>query len=1007
MHVELTNALRIAMCATLTLSPFAHVRAHELSSQTATADSFLDQHADGDWRVTIEPIGRHPSFVFGSRYSLPVAPRSDAAFVAAARQVVDENEALFGFNSGALVDRAVKHLTLSRVGSSDKVAVQFDQVVDGIQVFRGTVTILFDQASGDVIALDTTGVPFADDVSLVPGSSVDEAIASAERAYAGFLGLEASRVDQVDVAIVGPSAYFSKESSLTGRGPALAYMITLSTPGALNEDGHAAVARAFISAEGDLELFRIESMVHGIDGKVTAQVNVDQDVPTTTNQETVPLANMYVTENDAFGNIIGFTDSSGMYSTPGAGPTNLFFTLSGAYCRIDNDGPSNVESSFSIPGATGSGNDVLFNPAATEFTTAEVGAYYWTGVFHEWIRAVDPNDFTMEFPILTYVSRSDLTCSSSYNSSEPSLRFGRANVNCANTAYGDVVLHENGHHAAETYNGAVSGAFGEGLGDAYAYYINDDPCLEDYNNGGTCLRNATQTVVKKCPGDGAENCHGGDDHTEGQALASALWSVRDRLNITHGDAAGDAIADALMSAWMNGFFDGGMLNVIADHWLALDDDNGDLNDGTPNFGDVNGGFLAYGWPGFPTLAIELTLSPPDGFQVGDMSPVLIRTTVESLGVPVLGVRLFHATGAGAFSAQLMTPTANPNEYEAQIAGVASPNQLRWYVEATNAFESRQEPPGAPASSHGYVCGKTQTVRFYAFDGVTDNGWTHVNLGGQNGDQWERGTPSGSNEATDPNQAFSPANVWGTDLSLTGFDGKYEPNGSGELRSPLLPFNTLTNVRMSYRRWLTVEEGGSDQAEIFVNGTNVWTNPVGVDTLDSSWVEHDIDISPQAAGLSTTVAWRMTSDGGLEFGGWNLDDVRFYSLAASAPGFIQAYGAGCVGTAGLTPSLAGTGTPISQGNITVDIANGAANGNGVILIGLSQESAPLGFGCTLLLGTILPSALAITLDGAGALSIPVALPPNAPALDLYLQYFGNDPGSANGIYSSSNGLQLHF
>ena len=949
---------------------------------------------------------RADALVNGGRYSLPVAPENDAAFVAAARQVVDENAEFFGFDSAALLDRDVKHLTLSRIGSSDKVAVQFDQEVDGIPVFRGTATVLFDRLSGDVLALDTTGVPFADRVSLAPGASASDAVVEAERVYARFLGLAATSVDEIDVAIVGPSAYFGKESALTARGPSLAYLISLSTPLGLNVDGHPAKARVFLSAD-DLTLFRVESLVHGIDGKVTAQVNVDQDVPTPTNQETVPLANMYVTENDAAGNIVGFTDSNGDYTTFGAGPTNLFFTLSGSYCRIDNDGPSGVESSFTIANATGSGNDVMFNPAATEFTTAEVGAYYWTGVFHEWIRDVDPNDFTMEFPILTYVSRADHTCSSSYDSGEPALRFGRSNVNCANTAYGDVVLHENGHLAAETYNGAVSGAFGEGLGDAYAYYINDDPCLEDYNNGGTCLRTATQTTVMKCPGDGNESCHGGDDHVEGQALASALWAVRARLNATKGDAAGDAIADALLSAWMNAYFDGGMLNVIADHWLVLDDDNGSLNDGTPNFGDINGGFVDYGWPGFPTLAIETTLAPPDGFQVGHLSPVLVRATVESLATPVLGVRLFSAVGGGAFSATLMTPTGNPNEFEGTIAGVASPNQVRWYVQAINAFETRNLPAAAPAASFGYVCGLTQTVRFYDFDGPTDEGWTHVNLGGQFGDQFERGNPSGSNETTDPNASFSPVQNWGTDLSLNGFDGKYEPNGSGELRTPVLPFNSLSNVRLAYRRWLAIEDGAFDQAQIFVNGVNVWTNPTGADLIDTAWIEHDLDISAQAAGQPTTVAWRLTSDGGLEYGGWNIDDVRFYTLSATAPGFMQVYGSGCAGTGGLSPTLAGTGTPISQGNITIDVSNGAPNGTGVILVGLTQQSASLGFGCTLNVGAILPSVQTVTLDGFGALSIPVALPPNAPALDLFLQYFGNDTGGPNGTYSASNGLQMHF
>ena len=103
-------------------------------------------------------------------------------------------------------------------------------------------------------------------------------------------------------------------------------------------------------------------------------------------------------------------------------------------------------------------------------------------------------------------------------------------------------------------------------------------------------------------------------------------------------------------------------------------------------------------------------------------------------------------------------------------------------------------------------------------------------------------------------------------------------------SPTINCAGFTGVMLVYRRWLTVEDGLYDHANILVsnNGgtswTTVWTNPatVGGTTpfIDTSWVEHNINISALADNQpGVRVRFEMISDGGVNFGGWNIDALK--------------------------------------------------------------------------------------------------------------------------------------
>ena len=234
------------------------------------------------------------------------------------------------------------------------------------------------------------------------------------------------------------------------------------------------------------------------------------------------------------------------------------------------------------------------NANPTEFDTAEMNAQRQIILFREYIRSISPGDATFDFPVLARVNH-DLTCGAYFDGS--SINFFRAQGLCANTAYSTVIAHEEGHWAVNRYQGGASGAFHEGAADAWAMYIHDTPLVGEDLCGSGCYVRDGNNGRQKCGPGCDETCHGGAPQTEGEVLMGVLWKVRKRLNIALGDAAGDIVADSLFLGWFQAFDDSQICDEIYTHILILDDDDGNLGNGTPHCHIIEAAFEGdHGWP---------------------------------------------------------------------------------------------------------------------------------------------------------------------------------------------------------------------------------------------------------------------------------------------------------------------------------------------------------------------------------------------------------------------------
>ena len=520
----------------------------------------------------------YPYMVYGRPIRLFGAPTNDTEYEAAARQFVDSYSALFGYDSSVLTTESVHHLKLSQIGTTDKTCVNFSQWVGGLPVKHGTLNFLFN-FDGAITAIENRGIAGVAGVDVVP--TIDEAAATQEAIL--IFHQQGTQVVGVEIAIV-PNA--------TNSGPALAWIVELKAGEEV--DGLPVQERFTIDAHSGLLLRRENSICTFTDitGTSLSWVNAGEDPYSGVSSLTLQPS-WWMRALSPVGN--ADTDSTGAFDISYSGSTAQLVTFkfdsSSKYTWVSTQsGTDYYKSKNFVPGTPGT---IRQNIVGNEIPTAQMNAAYHGVIFREWIRSLDANDNI--FDIRQHLNVNiKATCNAYYNGS--STNFYKAGGGCVNTAYSTVVYHETGHWANDKY-GSGNGAdgFGEGSADTWAMYIMDSPVVgKDFFGPGTEVRDGWNTVLY-C-GTCAAGCYG-EVHTDGEVLMGALWKVRDHLDQTNGDASGDAIADTLFHSWYVVYDASTICKSNITQWLTLDDDDGNINSGTPHYTQIDLGFRDQGFPG--------------------------------------------------------------------------------------------------------------------------------------------------------------------------------------------------------------------------------------------------------------------------------------------------------------------------------------------------------------------------------------------------------------------------
>jgi hypothetical protein len=610
-----------------------------------------------------------------------------------------------------------------------------------------------------------------------------------------------------------------------------------------------------------------------------------------------PLTDLYIQTSAGE----GATDHLGQFTADGT-ETDVLAFLSGKYVQVANANGSNL-----MLDLTGLGSEpYAWDLEGDEEGFAQIHGYQFVSRVRDHAHAIAPDlPWTMGVQQVN-VNHTDLdddgvtdACNAWFDGvSLNTLMAGDLGYGyeCNNTAMiGDILYHEYGHafHYQSTLLGAMAfdEAVSEGFSDTMSVAITLDPIIAPYfTTSGYAIRDLEPDKV--WPQDQSE-----DVHATGLIVGGALWDLRKALQEELGVDAGNQALDDLYAQVARTTTD---VPSLFEATLLADDDNGNLADGTPGFCLIYDAYAPHGLTGDGQGRIvidhEQLIALDDPAQ-----PVTIAADVwvASEECNTLGaVRLVYSTDGGANWTTVEMAGAGGDAYQAGIGVLAEGTELFYRIEADelDSGDVIQRPHNAAEPFYRAYVGPLDEI---LCDDLEDGEgeWTHELVAGvarEGADDWQWDGPVG--KGGDPLAAYSGLHVWGNDLALfDNWNGKYQPSKTNALTGPAWDLSSYEQVRLRFRRWLTVEDGYFDQARLYVGVGDewhqVWANRVsdgGADAahdthhIDREWILFDLDISELAAGQpEVRVRFEMQSDAGLEYGGWTIDDVCLYTKGEPA------------------------------------------------------------------------------------------------------------------------------
>lgn len=593
----------------------------------------------------------------------------------------------------------------------------------------------------------------------------------------------------------------------------------------------------------------------------------------------------------------------GKLTFPDGPAADLLATVVGPRVRVLNDAGAEATQSFSLP----PGGTVTWNGANNEHLDSQLSTFIHAHKVKAYAKVIAPSMSWLDTQLQATVNINDV-CNAF--SDGDSINFFVANGMCENTGrLADVVYHEFGHsfhnHATLQGSGMFEGALSEGVSDYLAATITGDHGM------GRGFFHSDEPLRDIDPANG-EHVYPEDVtgavHEDGLIIAGTLWDLRKTLVTKLGQDVGVAHTDQLFYMGIKNASDMPTMYVEV---LLADDDDGNLENGTPNGCDINEAFTRHGLAAISVETETPGATPPtqDGYTIGvkvngtfalcnDASTARIEWRLRSN--PATSGQVPMTGSAGQFTGAI------PSQDAGQVV------QYQVVVTLLNG-DSLAFPDNAADPWYELYVGDVEPI--YCTDFESDpaaDGWTHGLTSGEpseGADDWQWGTANGNSTNGDPLEAFSGNQVFGNDLALQpNFNGLYQADKVNFALSPEIDTSAYQGVRLQYRRWLNVEDGFFDQGTIYANDQMAWTNldsDGNVNHRDREWRFQDVDLTPFVQAGKIRIKYEIASDPGLELGGWTIDDFCIVGTALPP-----------------TPPGPGCGNGVLEGNEECD--DGASN-----------------------------------------------------------------------------------
>lgn len=628
---------------------------------------------------------------------------------------------------------------------------------------------------------------------------------------------------------------------------------------------------------GDLlSLFdRVEEST--ISGRVTGMV---KDLPYGT-PTLRPLRNLSV-QVAGVGEVL--TDGNGYYVIE-AGNTTRQVTVEFAGSFIDIDARNVTDARIITMVTPGDTFNVHFNDLNS--IAGERDTYYHGNCVHDWMLYLDNNfpgaNYSMP-AVVNIGSEDNLWPCNAYWDGFGINMFSAGGGCSATDQMADVIFHEYQHgltqFAYSPFSSPYASGMGEGFSDYTAMTILNTSCMGDgfFGTPGNCLRNGEN--MRQWP---APECNG-QVHCLGEISMGALWKMRQNFIVSFGDTTlAVAHSDTLFRWAMFGrpYTVPELLTEI----LIVDDNDGTLLNGTPNFVEITDAFDQHNVSSpIPEFGIAHTPVPN---TMDTQNNVTIEAVISSIYGDIITAEMIYIINDVA-NVVTMTDLGSGN-FTAQIPPQPTGSIVRYYIHALDEVATElYAPDSAPDRTYFYLVGSLFDFQNIFEDQVEiSNDWV---LGVTSDDAttgiWEQVDPIGTFTNGLPVQPEDDHSPVGIKCFVTGnasFNGSNAGDndvdgGRTTLISPPIDLTINLDPVLTYWRWYTNNTGdtpGADTWLVQISADGVtWTDLENTMESAAQWTYHQFLIN-QYVGQTSQIWIRFIAEdaGGGSLVEAALDDIK--------------------------------------------------------------------------------------------------------------------------------------
>lgn len=914
----------------------------QLPSEAPNLNQLINewQGAHGDaWRMLPDARTQRAEMIYGGSAAPVVQPATsdNSAWFNLTRFWVEQTVSMHGAKSGELRNERVAYLPLGLANGTDKMTVRLNQEVNGVPVENASINALYN-TQGALLSIHNTTSPYTEGLSTDPTLSADAAVREATRLFRREIGLNGLDISEAELFI----AQIEREGM---RLPKLAYKVSVHRElQGMDPLGYGYVIDAHTGA-----LLRRDDEIHyfDVEGTVKSLATPGTQADHGGNPEVeIPMGYIRLTSSAG----TTFADRNGNFSFPGNSPLDITVTFDGTFNTVNNDAGADYSVTFNnVPANTPT--DLVMNPNAQNLVTAQANSYEHIGQTRDMIKDTNPSDTTADFQAVSNANLAQ-TCNAFFNGG--SVNYYQAGGGCNNTAFTTVVAHEYGHWLNVLYGtGNGSDGMGEGNADVFAMYTYDTPIVgEFFFTSGGAIRNGLGT--RQFCGDNNSGCHGGV-HANGEVWMGAAWKVRRNLKQTLGNGLGIETSNQLFIGWMNSFNQTEIKSIIEAQWLTLDDDDGNINNGTPNYQDIDDGFTEQGFPGFdlPFVVVENVSEIMD--QPSGAGPFTVTADVTAqFAPPAVNVELNYSLNGAAFQSVPMTSTGGVG-FTGDIPSFGSQNGfVEWFLSAEdgNGETGGFGDAGDPLE---FSVGKIVVQAFDFENGAA--GWAVGNPNDATTGNWVIGNPNptAAQSGDDHTPGAGNVNMWftGNAANGAGLGENDVDGGTTSLISPALALAAVDTPSISYWRWYSNNQGGSANQDILqVDISNddgaTWVTaevvgPAG-DESNGGFFQATIVVSDFVLPTDQVRLRVRASDlGGGSIVEAGLDDVEVFGFGdACTP--VTNYCSSTPNSSGQAAVMFFNGSQnADDNNVTLTVAGAAPNQSGLFYYGDAAANTPFGNG----------------------------------------------------------------